>query len=125
MANLAAGTLSCDRQLCMAVPRLRDQRMAMALIWLVACDPHACRFQIESLVAGAPISGSAMASAVAVVALVVTSMATGNTTRPNVLFMMSDQQRHDTLGIVTPSLATPNLDREFHKAAHALHKTDA
>jgi hypothetical protein len=66
-------------------------------------------------------SGSAMVSPVVVAALVVTSMATGNTTRPNLLFMMSDQQRHDTLGIVTPSLATPNLDRELEKLCLQMH----
>lgn len=29
--------------------------------------------------------------------------------KPNLLFMMSDQQRHDTLGVVHPSFSTPNL----------------
>jgi len=66
-----------------------------------------------------------MVSTVAVAALLVTPMATGNTTRPNLLFMMSDQQLHDTLGIVTPSLATPNLDREFHKLCLSIQTAPA
>ena len=35
----------------------------------------------------------------------------GAATRPNLLFMMTDQQRWDTMSIVTPSLSTPNMDR--------------
>ena len=31
--------------------------------------------------------------------------------KPNLLFMMTDQQRSDTIGLVTPSLSTPNMDR--------------
>jgi arylsulfatase A-like enzyme len=31
--------------------------------------------------------------------------------RPNLLFMMTDQQRWDTMSAVVPSLATPNMDR--------------
>ena len=34
---------------------------------------------------------------------------------PNLLFMMSDQQRSDTLSAVVPSLSTPNLDRIAHE----------
>lgn len=33
------------------------------------------------------------------------------TTRPNILFLMTDQQRHDALGCVAAWVATPNLDR--------------
>ena len=32
-------------------------------------------------------------------------------TRPNLMFMMTDQQRWDTMSAVTPSLSTPNMDR--------------
>ena len=40
-----------------------------------------------------------------------TTMANSDADYPNLLFMMSDQQRSDTLGVVVPSLSTPNLDR--------------
>ena len=32
-------------------------------------------------------------------------------TRPNVLFLMADQHRHDVLGAVNPTAITPNLDK--------------
>ena len=32
------------------------------------------------------------------------------TKRPNILFLMTDQQRHDALGCVNPAIKTPNLD---------------
>lgn len=31
--------------------------------------------------------------------------------RPNILFITSDQQHHDTLGVTNPQIRTPNLDR--------------
>jgi arylsulfatase A-like enzyme len=34
-----------------------------------------------------------------------------STTRPNILFLMTDQQRHDALGSVNPVYRTPALDR--------------
>ncbi len=32
-------------------------------------------------------------------------------TRPNILFLLADQQRFDTLGVVNSKISTPNLDR--------------
>ena len=31
--------------------------------------------------------------------------------RPNIIFLMTDQQRWDALGVVNPHVKTPNLDR--------------
>ena len=31
--------------------------------------------------------------------------------RPNIIFIMTDQQRYDTMGCVNPKVITPNLDK--------------
>ena len=41
--------------------------------------------------------------------------ATAAARRPNLLLLMTDQQRSDTLSITTKSLATPNIDRLAHE----------
>jgi arylsulfatase A-like enzyme len=56
------------------------------------------------------VSGSTGTDIGAVDALDAVANAT-EASRPNLLFMMTDQQRWDTIGLVTPSLATPNMDR--------------
>jgi arylsulfatase A-like enzyme len=43
--------------------------------------------------------------------IVVLAAGSANISAPNLLFMMTDQQRWDTIGLVTPSFSTPNLDR--------------
>jgi arylsulfatase A-like enzyme len=52
-----------------------------------------------------------MMRSVWLLALCCPSAITAATGKPNLLFMMTDQQRHDTLSAVTPSFATPNLDK--------------
>lgn len=43
-----------------------------------------------------------------------------NMTQPlNILFLLSDQQRHDTLGVVNPAIQTPHLDRLAREGVRA------
>lgn len=58
-----------------------------------------------------PTLPTALAALAALVAMCDAAAAAAAAKRPNLLFMMSDQQRSDTLGAVVPSLHTPNLDR--------------
>jgi arylsulfatase len=59
-----------------------------------------------------PSAEPAMMLAFAPLALLAIHATVGATaTRPNLMFMMTDQQRWDTMSAVTPSLATPNMDR--------------
>ena len=50
-------------------------------------------------------------SALPLALLLPPSAAAADATRPNLMFMMTDQQRWDTMSAVTPSLSTPNMDR--------------
>ena len=57
-------------------------------------------------------------AAVIMTMVVRTAMAENIVDYPNLLFMMSDQQRSDTLSAVVPSLSTPNLDRIANEGMH-------
>jgi len=42
--------------------------------------------------------------------------------RPNILFLMTDQQRHDALGCVNPVVKTPNLDALAERGVRLLRE---
>ena len=65
------------------------------------------------------VAGGSFLLAVVVMTMVVqTAIAENTVDYPNLLFMMSDQQRSDTLGAVVSSLSTPNLDRIANEGLH-------
>jgi hypothetical protein len=58
-----------------------------------------------------PCAMKLVAPLAALLATTTAALSAAAAARPNLMFMMTDQQRWDTMSAVTPSLATPNMDR--------------